>query len=290
MSNFDTPADIVADVLFRMDEPSDSPDFLDAVGRALVMAAHDFENKHAWPWDRKYPPGAFNTVAPVSDKTITIAAAGESVAATLSAVHATSLQYFKVLPAGRNWYARVLSHAAGTDALVLDVVPEALAAGTAVVIVKDEYQLVSDLGLFHNGLYTEDGFYVPLKDEERVRKEFGDKPNPAWPPSAFCRLDARRIRLSHYPTQVQRVEFPYNAIQADLDPTDQVTELAIIRNWRYVLSHATLYWAYLLKSDKRVTAAKGDYDKAVEDCFSYARKMMMGIGTNPGPGVRSPYS
>lgn len=287
MANYDDPLSIIEDVLFRMDEPTDgNSDFLAAVRRALIRAHHDFANKHPWPWLRSYPPGAFVTVAPI-DTTITIAAAGETVAATLGASVATSLVGRKVLPAGRDWYSRITVHGAPSDAITLDAAPEVLAAGTEVRIVKDEYLLAADLGLFVDGLWSRD-WYIPLKTEEQIRKEYSDKPEPSWPPSAFCRLDSRRIRLSHYPDSVKRVEYPYCTAPDDLDPTSS-TELAIPHNWRWVLSDATLYFAYLMKSDKRVTTAKQDYEKAVEECVGYVRRMLMGIGSNPGAGPESPY-
>lgn len=291
MPNFDTPADIVADVLFRMDEPADgTSDFLSAVGRALVRAHHDFSNRHPWPWLRSYPPGAFVTVAPIST-TITIAAAGSSVTGTLGAAQTTSLVGRKILPAGANWFARITGHtiAPPSTAVTLDAVPEALAAGTEIQIVQDEYQLVADLGLFVDGLWTEDGFFIELQSEEFMRQQWLDLPSPSWPPTAFVRLDQRRIRFSHYPNAVKRVEFSYSTAPDDLDPTEDTVELTIPHNWRWVLSDATLYFAYEMKSDKRVAGAKAGYEQAVEACVSYARRMMMGIGSNPGSAQRGPY-
>lgn len=273
-----------------MDEPTDgTSDFLAAVRRAVVRAGHDFNNRHPWPWLRKYPPGAFNTVASITNKTITVAAAGEGVAATLSSVQATSLQYYKVLPSGKMWFARITAHTAGTAALTLDAAPETLAAGTKCTIVKDEYQLAADLGLFVDGLWTEDGYSVPLRQEEWIRKEFGDLPDPSWPPSAFCRIDARRIRLSHYPTAVKRVEYPYAMAPDDLDATDTTTELSIPHNYRWLLAEGALVLGNLLKSDKRMAVTKKDYEDGIESCVGYARRMLMGIGTNPGTGVPSPF-
>ena len=281
----------MTDTLFRMDEPTDgTSDFLAAVRRALVRANHDLHNRHPFWWARKYPPGAFVTVDDVTTLTITVASTGEGVAGTLSATYTPTLLYRKVLPTGKNWFARITAHTAGTAAVTLDAVPEALAAGSAITIVQDEYQLAADLGLFVDGLWTEDGFYVELKQEEWIRKEFGDLPSPAWPPSAFCRLDQRRIRLSHYPNEVKRVEYPYCTMPDDLDPTDgATTELGISHNFRWLLADATLYFAYLMKSDKRATSAKQDYERGIEEAVSYHRRVMLGIGTSPGAGPRSPW-
>ena len=293
MANFDYPADIVADALFRADEPTDgSSDFLAAVRRALVRANHDLASRHPWWWLRAYPPGVFNTAARITNLTITATTGGTSVAATLSAAPAGSVSITgrKILPSGQPWFARVTAHTGGATAVTLDSVPTSLAAGTATVIVQDEYQLAADLGLFVDGLWTEDGYFIELQPEERIRKDWGDLPSPSWPPSAFCRLDPRRIRLSHYPIAVKRVEFPYCTMPDDLDPTDgATTELTVPHAWRWLLSDGTLYFAYLMKSDKRAASAKQDYERGIEECVAYQRRVLMGIGSHPGQSVRSPF-
>ena len=290
MPDFDFPLSILQDALFRADEPitSDS-DFYTAGQRALIRAHHDLHNRHPFWWARKYPPGAFVTSDDITSLTITVAATGTSVAGTLSATYATSLANFKLLPTGKDWYARITAHTAGTNAVTLDAVPATLAAGSAITIVQDEYQVAADLGLFVDGLWTQDGDYIELKSEEQIRKEYGDKPSPAWPPSAFCRLDQRRIRLSHYPTSIERVEYPYCTMPDDINPVSSDVELTISHNFRWLLADATLYFLYLMKSDKRVAAAKKDYEDGIEQAISYHRRLMMGIGSNPGSAPRAPY-
>lgn len=291
MANYDTPLDCVLDALFRADEPVDgTSDFLAATRRACVRANHDIHTRYPFWWGRQYPPGVFNTVDDITTLTITAASAGTGVTATLSASQSTSLVGRKILPSGKSWFARITAHAAPSATVTLDAVPETLAAGTAIVIVQDEYELVANLGLFVDGLWTEDGYFVELQPEERIRKDYGDLPSPSWPPSAFCRLDQRRIRLSHYPNARKRVEFAYCAMPDDLDPTDGATELTISHNFRWLLADATLYFLYLMKSDKRAPSAKQDYERGIEECVAYHRRLMMGIGSSPGSAVRSPYA
>ena len=292
MANFDFPNDLLVDCLFRGDEPADSTsDFYAAAQRAVVRAHHEFVNRHPWWFYRIYPPGVFNTAARITNLTITATTVGTSVAATLSAAPAGSVSITgrKILPSGQPWFARVTAHTGGGTAVTLDSVPTSLAAGTATVIVQDEYQLAADLGLFVDGLWTEDGYYIELQPEERIRKDWGDLPSPSWPPAAFCRLDQRRIRLSHYPIASKRVEFPYVAAPDDITATDTTTELTIPANWRWVVADGALYFLYLMKSDKRAASAKQDYERGIEECVSYHRRVMMGIGSHPGQSVRSPF-
>ena len=212
-------------------------------------------------------------------------------AATLSAAPAGSVSITgrKILPSGQPWFARVTAHTGGGTAVTLDSVPTSLAAGTATVIVQDEYQLAANLGLFVDGLWTEDGYFIELQPEERIRKDWGDLPSPSWPPTAFCRLDQRRVRLSHYPIASKRVEFPYSTQPDDIDPTDGTTELTIDPAWRWLLAEGILYYLYLMKSDKRAASAKQDYERGIEECVAYQRRVLMGIGSHPGQSVRSPF-
>ena len=292
MANLDTPSDCVNDALFRGDEPVDgTSDFLAATRRRAVMVHHDIHNRYPFWWARVYPPGVFNTAARITNLTITATTVGTSVAATLSAAPAGSVSITgrKILPSGQPWFARVTAHTGGGTAVTLDSVPTSLAAGTATVIVQDEYQLAANLGLFVDGLWTEDGYFIELQPEERIRKDWGDLPSPSWPPTAFCRLDQRRVRLSHYPIASKRVEFPYSTQPDDIDPTDGTTELTIDPAWRWLLAEGILYYLYLMKSDKRAASAKQDYERGIEECVAYQRRVLMGIGSHPGQSVRSPF-
>ena len=289
MPNFDSFSDLLVDVLFRLDEPATGSDFDAAAQRAIVRAFHDFNSFHPWWWNRIYPPGVFNTVDDITTLTITAGTAGTGVTATLSAAPggSVSIANRKILPSGVSWFARVTAHTGGSTTVTLDAVPTTLAAGTAITIVQDEYELAADLGLFVDGLWTENGYYVELKDEEFLRKEYGDLPSPAWPPSAFCRLTTRRIRLSHYPTGAYRVEYPYTVFEADPSGTGDLT---IARPCRPYLADGALYFAYLMKSDKRAGEAKRVYEEGKQTSLSLHRRVMMGIGSNPGSMQRSPYA
>ncbi|MDP3769266.1 MAG: hypothetical protein Q8S13_14735, partial [Dehalococcoidia bacterium] len=230
---------------------------------------------------------ALLTTAPITTLTLTIAAAGSAVAATLSATYASSLANYKVNPTGKNWFARITAHVAGTDALTLDAAPETLAAGSAITIYQDEYTIASDVGVFTECMFASDGYRILFWDEERLRREYPDPPNQGWPPRAFCRLTDTRIRFSTYPDAIRRVEYPYGIRQSD--PSGSGT-LVVPQNFRWLLSDAGLYFAYLLKSDKRAGTAKGDYEAGVLSCLSYHRASLMGIGDDVGgPNIRGPY-
>ena len=288
MSNFDSYDDILAWCLSLADmEPAGADDWNSEVSSAIVRAWDDLHNRFAFWWARKYPPGAFVTTEDITTLTLTIAAAGTSVAGTLSATYATSLANYKIKPGGKNWVARITAHTAGTNALTLDAVPEAIAAGTACVIFQDEYQLASDLGLFVDGLWKQDGHFVELWSEERLRREYPDPPSGGDTPVAFCRLDKRRIRLSHYPQSVKRYEYPYAAVLAQPSGSG---DLAIDQNFRHVLADGAAYFAYLFKSDKRAGLFEKMFERGIEEAIKYHERLMGGLGTRQGGRMEGPYA
>lgn len=284
---FDTPNDIKAWVLSFSDMLASGDDFDNEVESAIILAWHDFHNRFPFWWSLKYPPGAFVTVDDITSLTLTIAAAGASVAGTLSATYASTLQYYKIQPSGKNWIARITAHTAGSAALTLDAVPETIAAGTACTIFQDELQLASDLGLFVDGLWRQDGHFVELWPLERLVAEYPDPPSGGDSPVAFARLDKLRIRLSHYPTAVRRYEYPYSQVFAEPSGSD---DLAIDQNFRWVLAHGALYFALLLKSDKRAGLFQKEYERGIEEAIKYHRRVMGGLGVRQGGRVPGAYA
>lgn len=291
VANYDTYENIVTDCLFRMDEPTDgSSDFDAAVRRAVVRAFHDFTSRHPFWFLLKYPPGVFATVAPFTTITLTIATAGAGATCTLSAAPtpaSLSIANFKIRPSGKDYILRVTAHTAGAATCTVDNAPETIAAGTASVIFQDEYALASDLGLFNDGLWTRNGDFVELWSEERLRREFPDPSSQSDSPIAFCRLTTTRIRLSHYPASAKRFEYPYAVKEADPSGSGDLT---IAQNFRYLLSDGGLYFAYLLKSDKRAGEAKQDYERGIMEALAYDRRVKMGVGSTPSLSLpRGPY-
>lgn len=270
-----------------MDEPATGSDFQDALDRAIVRAFHDLNNRNPWWWNQKRPNQAFATVAPITARTITVTTAGSAVTGTLDATVTPSLLNYKIRPSGATYHIRITAHTAGSASVTLDLAPVTLAAGTAVTIFQDEYQLAADLGLFSNPMHTHDGFDVRQWSLERLMEEYPDPPVQGWPPRAFARLDKRFVRLSTYPDAVHRIEYPYTIAEADPSGTGDLT---IDQNFRWVLADGALYFAYLMKSDKRAASAKQDYERGILEALAYDRRVRMGTGANAGgPQRRSPY-
>jgi hypothetical protein len=271
----DTFAEIKAAALRRAYEASDgNSDWDDDADDAMAEIWRELWAAHPWNDLVQDPPGSFVTSDDVTTLTLTIATAGTAVAGTLSAVHATSLAGFKIKPNGVTWHARITAHVAGTDALTLDAVPETVAAGTACTIFQDEYELASDLGLFVDGLWHEDGSFVRLVSEEELKDAYRGTP-PAGDPDCFARLTRRKIRLSHYPTSVQRYEYPYTYEPAD---PSGATTLVIGAHLRPVYLHGVLAELFTMKVDKRSADERKRFLEGIERAVVYETRRRTGLG------------
>ena len=266
----------LAHILKRAYEETGSDgDFYDLAGDALVMAWRDLWSMYQIKEWTKDPPAAFVTVADLTTLTLTVAAAGESVAGTLSAIHATSLAGYKITPSGAGWTARITAHTAGTAAITIDAAPAAVTAGTACVIFKDEYDLASDLGTFVDGLWTQDGIYIPLVSEEVLNGKWPYPPDGSNTPSAFTRLTRRKIRLSHYPLDIKRIEYAYYFEPADPSGSDEV---ALPDHWRMAWVESALHLLLDMKFDRRAGDAFRRAQVYIEKAVAYERRRITGHG------------
>src|SRR5207249_1415023 len=113
----------------------------------------------------------------------------------------------------------------------------------------------------------------------------------AWPAKYFARLSTRRIRMSSFPAQVFRVEYPYAAALADPDPTDSMTTLPLDPPLRVALAQGALAELYTLKSDARAAAALQLYEARLELHWRYTeRQLRTQFGQASHQARRGPYS
>jgi len=285
--SLDSYTDLLRWVLSRAGEETDGTSkYATDAADAGIEAWREFTTRYPWLSLRKSPPGAFNVVAPVTTLTLTVAAAGESVGATLSATYATSLAGRKIRPSGKAWAARITAHVAGTDALTLDAAPETVTAGTACTIFQDEYDLASDLGLFVDGIWTQDGSFIALKGEEWMKGRYSDPPSAGWPAKYFCRLTRRRIRFSTYPSAVERCEYPYNYEAAD---PSGAGALAIDGHLRPAFAEKWLELVFQFKSDKRQVEAFQRGEQKIRRAIVYEGRLLRGLGTLSSEMEEAPY-
>ena len=285
--SLDSYTDLLRFVLSRADEETDgTSQRLTDAGDAAIEAWRELTTRYPWLCLRKSPPGAVLTVAPVTTLTLTVLTAGEAVAATLSATFATSLVGRKIRPSGKAWATRITAHGAGTAALTLDAAPETVTAGTACTIFQDEYDLASDLGLFVDGIWTQDGSFIALKGEEWMKGRYPDPPDQGWPAKYFCRLTRRRARFSTYPSAVERCEYPYNYEPAD---PSGAGALAIDGHLRPAFAEMWLALLFQFKSDKREGAAFQRGEQKLRRAIIYEGRLLRGLGMLSSELEEAPY-
>lgn len=289
MADFDAFSDLKTFVLSQADMQETGDDFDTEVGNVLTLAYNDMHNRHPFFWALATRPGALLTNDDITTLTITVVAAGSSVAGTLSAAPSGSISIagYKIRPSGQPWITRVTAHTAGSAAVTLDAVPAALAAGTATVIFSDEYDLATDFGYFENGLWNEDGNFIEIWDLERLLAHYPDPPSAGWPPVAAALIATRRVRFSSYPTAVERIEYPYIMTEANISGS---SALRIPQHLRWVVAMGGVYYALLMKSDKRAGVFKQEFEKGIETAIAFDRRARMGMGRQPAVVERGLYT
>lgn len=215
--------DLVDACLTRANEETDGTSDWDSEARMAVIAAHRrLVNKFPWVSLEKYPPGRLLTTAAITTLTLTVAAAGTSVAVTLSAVPAQTITNWMIVPRGKDYAMRVTAGGA-TATPTVDVAPEAIASALACDIYQDEYDLASDFNLFVNGLWTRDNDLIPVLDDERVRLATGVPAPQGWPVKCAALIGRQKIRLSGWDTSRHPVEYPYTYDPGDPSGTSAMT-------------------------------------------------------------------
>ena len=264
-------------------------DFDAEVGQVLTLAYNDFHTRHPFYWALSTLPGTLLTKAQITTLTITVAAAGSPAPGTLSAAPsgAISLLGYKIRPSGKSWIARVTAHTAGETAVTLDAVPEALAAGTAMTAFKDEEELASDFGYWDNGLWNEDGVFIEVWDLERLLGTYADPPSAGWPPRAVALVATRKVRFSTYPTAIKRLEYPYLITEANISGS---AALRVPQPLRWVVAMGGVYFALLMKHDKRAGIFKQEYERGIETAISFDRRVRTGMGRVPQGVTYGAYS
>lgn len=276
--SFDSAKDIKNITLFRAEEFLDgSSDFDDAVDDIFIEVWRDLTTRHPWLCLIRDAPGSFLTTAPILTLTISVPQFGAPVTATLSAPVAVGLAGRKVTVQGGNYAMRITAHNPASDQITLDAAPEVLGPGTPVTIYQDEYELNAELGCFVDGLWTPDSSDpIPLWSEERVKEIYGTAIVSGYPPDAFARLTKTKIRLSSYPTQVKRIEYPYS-FEPEPPPADSAEALVLSKYLRPALAAGTLAILYKLKLDRRFQITAQSYERRIQRGIEYETRMRTAV-------------
>jgi len=281
----DSYADIKAWVLRRAEEPTDGTSDWDSdTDNALVDAWRDLYTRHPWLGLQVFPPMALRLEAPITTLTLT-AAQGTNITGTLSATHPSSLTGFVFVPNGGGTITRITAHTAASSSVTLDVVEEALSAQTG-KIVKLEYDITANVGLFVNGFWGPRGEFIQIRDDEEIRGDYPDPPTQGLPD--FCaRVGKLKIRFSHYADQSYRLEAPYTKEPAT--PSGS-SALEIDAHLRPIFADLGAYQLLLLKSDPtRAGQYQARAEAKIERAILYEDRLRLSMGRASRRTVAGPY-
>ena len=82
------------------------------------------------------------------------------------------------------------------------------------------------------------------------------------------------------------MEYPYIITEANPSGSGALT---IPQHLRWVLAHGALYFAFLMKSDKRAQLFKQEYERGILMAIAFDRRVRMGVGRVPASPTYSPY-
>lgn len=278
-------------VLRAADEHDDGSSDLEVEGSvhdALWEAWDDLLVQYPWLCFRKNPPGVVLTSAAITGLTMSVTA-GLNAVATLSASQASSLVGWKVIQNGGQDVMRVTAHAAPSAQITLDAAPDTLVSA-GVTLFKDEYDTASDLGLFVDGLWTQQADFIEVVPEKIIKEEYPSGFVSGWPPRYAARIGKTKIRFSSYPVNVERIEYPYNYEAAQPVDTPAVA-LTLDRHLRPAYAAMALALLMTMKSDTRAQGklqlAQGRLDAALK----YEDRLLRGVfGGQSRVKRRGPYA
>lgn len=283
MSNLTTNHDIIADALFRANEPgNNTSDFYN-------QALSDYNRCHTaicsggieldptidevWWWLKKPRPGVL-TLQPAFTGSASMTFNGTNVTLTNPPSYSLASWFFYV-PGDLGDVYRVVSHTAGAAALTLDSVYTSPSNTVASVkIIQLEYDLASDVRAVIGSMATgqNDDFKINGCELEELLDHYPTAQIHARVPRLFAMVGEQRVRFNSYPgdssDKLIRVEYEYLITPTDL--ADDTGQPLVPRNYRRVLSDYLCMWILNSKNDPRasnmgVSAASGLKAMAAEN-------------------------
>ena len=274
MANYQYTPDLLADVLFRTGEPTDSDSdfytvalqYLNRAYQIIQAGGGEFDEalNEEWWWQRKRPPGTLTLQPKISAGTVQVT--NGSTAITFSSAPTPALDlntasgwFFKV--ADHPDVFRISTHTSGnTSAALGSVYTGPTATAKSYVLMKLEYPLATDVMRL----------YAPLRVQQEGRNEIEqvdaaalDRDYPlrtiaGGVPRAFAPVGERTVRFSHSGgasgTKLIRAEYDYLRLLTPLT-TGATDEPALPRPYRKVLADMAAFYVFLDKNDTRAEGA-----------------------------------
>lgn len=293
MANYTTSADLVTDILFRANEPTDGTSDFDSIALQYLNRAYqglwsggsevDPSVNEVWWWLRKDDQGVL-TLNPL-ENTGTVAVTNGSTTATLGTSIASSMagRHFKVDDHPDVFI--VSSHSGGSTSMTLESVYTGATNATASFkLTQLDYDLASDvLYLTSPFMAYQDGRHeIPVISLEALRANWPLNEVGSGVPKNAAFIGERKVRFSHYggTSSTDLIKLDYEYLYEPSDLADDSGEPLVPRQYRKILAD----WAtgYVL-ADKDDTKASSMIEGARRGINAMAkenrRRQMMASGT-----------
>lgn len=267
MANYTTGTDLVTDILFRANEPTDGTSDFDSVALQYLNRAYQGiwsggselvpEVMEVWWWLRKDDQGVL-TLDPVTD-TGTVSVTNNSASITFSSAPAASQAGFHLKVDSHADVFIISSHtAAAVDATLESVYTGTTDTTASFKAMHLDYDLASDL------LYLNSPFIAFQDSREEIPVIPLDTMRAKWPlnevgsgvPRNAAFIGERKVRFSHYggTSSIDLIKIDYEYTHEPTDLLDSSAEPLVPRQYRKILTD----WAtaYLLadKDDDKASA------------------------------------
>lgn len=254
-----------------------------------------------WWWARKPTPGILHLKAPINLGTVTVTKGSTSLTfSTLLGEGNAIVGSFIVgigivggpvdltgyrIRIGSSAYLPRITSCDTTGTVTTAVLDEpwpdtSVTAGTYTAF-KLEYALASDFLRFTGEpTLSKDPWRFSVMDSDTLDQAFPISSVQAGTPRAAALIGPQTIRLSHYPMDVERVEYPYVYLP---DPfTLATTDLILPAHYRRVLAVGAGYYLCFDKADSKAgdlrTEFTGLYRAMLQEHDRHQRKMSKGFG------------
>lgn len=265
MTTLQTNADIIEDILFRANEPTDgTSDFHDRAVAALNRAyreiwqggqAFDPSVNEPWLWLKKDPPGVM-TINPVVSGSATVT--NNSTAVTLGAAPSISLANRFIRFQGNADVFRVAAHTALSTSLTLDSVYTGTSGSVSFDAMQLEYDLASDVLqiIAPMRVYGQNKIEIDGVDLMSLERDYPLNFVQSGTPERFALVTEGKVRFNRYggtsSTELYRVEYDYLQ-QPSAELADDSSECLVPLRYRSVLADMALSYLLIDKSDARAS-------------------------------------
>lgn len=258
-----------------------------------------------WWWARKQPNAVLQLKAPMQTGTVSITKGeralvfsnllaeggfivGQGIVGQAIVGGTLDLAGYRIRIGSSSYLPRIIStDATGThtEAVIDGAWPDETQTNVAYTAFKLEYDLPDDFLRFSGEpTLSQWPYKFPVMDESTLAETWPIAATAGGQPQAAALIGPKLIRLSHYPLDLERVEFPYIYLPDSFAVADQTNgrDLILPEHYRRILGLGAAYYVCYDKADTKAGDLKmefaGMYRSMLSEHMRHQRKMSKGFG------------